>query len=287
MRHARAQTIALIAAACAALAAASPAALAASGGARHRAQGSRHHSTRIHHAATRHRHRLLHTRRHRHSRSLCSHASRAAHTALSHACVASLRNASPGSAAKRHHRAPARPSASSQRAAQRAAAIARALAAACENTQITPEPANLEVARAAVLCLINHERATNGELPLTVDSRLQFAAEDHARELVSANYFAHVSPSGVTPVDRIRATGYIPGPEFGYIIGENLAWGTLSLSTPQAIVEAWMASPDHRANILESRYVETGIGIAPAVPASLSGGSPGGTYAQEFGTIVS
>jgi uncharacterized protein YkwD len=48
-----------------------------------------------------------------------------------------------------------------------------------------------------------------------------------------------------------------------------------------------MASPEHRANILEGRYVDTGIGITPSVPASLSGGSTGATYAQEFGTIIS
>src|SRR5205807_9931988 len=135
---------------------------------------------------------------------------------------------------------------------------------------------------AAVVCRVNHERAVNGEAPLAVDSRLAAAAESHASEMISADYFAHVSPSGVTPVDRIRATGYIPGPEYGYVIGENLAWGTLSLSTPRAIVAAWMASPEHRANILESRYASTAVAVAPAVPASLAGGSPGGTYAQEF-----
>src|SRR5205823_12641271 len=129
-------------------------------------------------------------------------------------------------------------------------------------------------------------RAERSEAPLNADPRLQAAAQSHVNELVADDYFAHVSPSGVTPVDRIRATGYLPGPELGYLIGENLAWGTLSLSTPQAIVEAWMASPEHRANILESRYVDTGIGITPAVPASFSGGSQGATYAQEFGALV-
>ena len=123
-------------------------------------------------------------------------------------------------------------------------------------------------------------------MPLAVDSRLASVADSHVEELVADDYFAHVSPSGVTPVDRIRATGYIPGNESGYLIGENLAWGTLTLSTPQAIVEAWMASPEHRANILEARYADTGIALAPAVPASLSGGAPGATYGQEFGTII-
>jgi uncharacterized protein YkwD len=228
-----------------------------------------------------------HVRRaHRHGHVACSHARHHARHASSRGCVAGVRHASAGSARQRHH-TPARPSASAQRAARRAGVIARALATPCENTQLTPQPSNLEAARAAVLCLVNHERAQDGELPLVVDPRLQAAAESHAQECISADYFAHVSPSGITPVDRIRSTGFIPGPEFGYLIGENLAWGTLSLSTPQAIVDAWMASPEHRANILEGRYVDTGIGIAPAVAASLSGGSPGGTYAQEFGTIIS
>ena len=70
------------------------------------------------------------------------------------------------------------------------------------------------------------------------------------------------------------------------MIGENLAWGTYTLSTPQAIVEAWVASPGHLANILEARYTETGIGVDPAVPQSLGEGDPGATYAQEFGVIV-
>jgi uncharacterized protein YkwD len=284
VRRSGAKTIAVIAA-CGALLAAVPAGASAASHLRHRGYTLVRAQSR--HAGARVRHHSSHASRlHRRSHAACSRAGHIIDRSPSHACVASLRKSSPAAARRRHHAA-VRLSNSEQRSAQRAAAIARALATPCENTQITPEPSNLEAARAAVLCLINRERAQNGELPLTVDSRLQTAAEGHAQECVSANYFAHVSPSGVTPVDRIRATGYIPGPEFGYVIGENLAWGTLSLSTPQAIVEAWMASPDHRANILESRYVDTGVGIAPAVPASLSGGSPGATYAQEFGTLIS
>ena len=67
------------------------------------------------------------------------------------------------------------------------------------------------------------------------------------------------------------------------MIGENLAWGTLSLATPRAIVAAWLASPGHLANILEARYLETGIGVSPAVPVLAERRRPGATYAQEFG----
>jgi uncharacterized protein YkwD len=167
-----------------------------------------------------------------------------------------------------------------------AATIAAVLATPCQNTELTPEAANITLVRAAVLCLINRKRAENSESPLQPSAELEAAAEGHCAELIADDYFAHVSPSGETPVDRIRDTGYIPGPSVGYVIGENLAWGTYQLSTPQAIVSAWIASPGHLANILEAQYTETGIGITPAVPSSLAAGAPGATYAQEFGVII-
>lgn len=156
----------------------------------------------------------------------------------------------------------------------------------CANTELTPEASNVALIRDAVLCLVNRERAEHGENPLQLSSRLEEAAEGHCNELITDDYFAHVSPSGETPVDRIRATGYIPDPSVGYVIGENLAWGTYGLATPQAIVAAWIASPGHLANILEAKYTETGLGITAAVPASLAAGAPGATYAQEFGVII-
>jgi uncharacterized protein YkwD len=171
-------------------------------------------------------------------------------------------------------------------AAKRAATIAAVLATPCTNTELTPEAADLEAVRAAVLCLVNQVRAQHGETPLEISPDLERAAQGHSQELVELDYFAHVSPSGETPVDRVRATGYIPGPSFGFVIGENLAWGTLSLSTPQAIVAAWVASPGHLANILEGQYENTGIGIVPAVPPSLGGGQQGATYSQEFGVVL-
>jgi uncharacterized protein YkwD len=168
----------------------------------------------------------------------------------------------------------------------RAGQIAGVLATRCENTELTPEAGNLGLIRAAVLCLVNVKRAQNGESPLRLSAQLGQAAEGHDHELISADYFAHVSPSGLTPVDRVRGTGYIPGRSVGYVIGENLAWGTYGLSTPAAIVSAWIASPGHLANILESQYTETGISVLAQVPPSLANGAPGATYAQEFGVIV-
>jgi len=169
----------------------------------------------------------------------------------------------------------------------RSSTIAQVLATPCQNTGLTPAPGNLALVRSAVLCLVNRERAENGEPPLLLNAQLEKAAEGHDSEMIAEDYFAHVSPAGITPVDRLKTTtSYVPGPKVGYVIGENLAWGTLYLSTPQAIVEAWIASPGHLANILEARYRETGIGVVPSVPAALSGGEPGAMYAQEFGVIL-
>jgi uncharacterized protein YkwD len=167
-----------------------------------------------------------------------------------------------------------------------AVTIAKVLETPCQNTQLMPEAGNLEAVRVSVLCLINKVRAENGETPLQPNAQLEAAAASHTTEMIADDYFEHVSPSGVTPVARDQASGYIPGPTDGYVIGENLAWGTLTLATPQAIVSAWLASPGHLANILESQYRETGIGVVAEVPAGLAGSAPGATYAQEFGVII-
>ncbi len=164
--------------------------------------------------------------------------------------------------------------------------IASVLATPCENTELTPNPGDLEAIDAATLCLVNQERARNGELPLRPNAQLEQAAQGHSEEMVADDYFAHVAPSGLTPVARVEETGYLPNQQAGYTLGENIAWGTLGLSTPAAIVAAWIASPEHLANILYSPYVDTAIGVAPEAPASLAEGQPGAVYSQEFGVIV-
>jgi uncharacterized protein YkwD len=149
-----------------------------------------------------------------------------------------------------------------------------------------PQASNLPLIRASVLCLINTERAEHGREPVQSNTNLEQAAESHGKEMLALDYFAHIAPSGLTPVERISETGYLPNPEVGYVLGENLAWGTLSLATPEAIVNAWIASPEHLANILEGRYRETGIDVQPQAPESLAEGVEGALYTQEFGVVV-
>ncbi|HXB63405.1 MAG TPA: CAP domain-containing protein [Solirubrobacteraceae bacterium] len=161
-----------------------------------------------------------------------------------------------------------------------------AAAASCPNTSLTPTPANVEQVRTAVLCLIDQEREHHGEVALTVNGKLTRAAQRHSREMAEEDYFAHNSPAGQTPLDRMRAAGYIASAQDGYVVGENIAWGTLWLATPQSIVHAWMESPGHRANILDGAYRETGVGVEPRPPASLAEGQQGALYTQDFGAVV-
>jgi len=161
--------------------------------------------------------------------------------------------------------------------------------ASCQNTELAPSAGDLQLVREAVLCLINQERARDELQALRVNAQLQRSATEHSQDMIAEDYFGHYPPDGVGPAERAEQDGYISADSESWLIGENIAYGTAAgdeaQDTPQAIVEAWLASPEHLANILEARYTETGIGVYPAVPAAVSGGLPGATYTQDFGVV--
>ena len=157
---------------------------------------------------------------------------------------------------------------------------AKAVAAqACANTDLLPTAANLPVIRAAVLCLHNQVRAEQGLPLLKENSRLDRAALGHSGDMVSEGYFDHTTPGGITFVDRIMGAHYVKRSD-GWTLGENLAWGTGDLSTPDGVMTSWMNSPGHKANILKRAYREVGIGIHLGVP---SDDTVGATYTLDFG----
>jgi uncharacterized protein YkwD len=156
----------------------------------------------------------------------------------------------------------------------------------CRDARLAPSKTNVRLIRAATLCLVNRERQRHGEAALHWNERLVASAQAHTESMAFGGYFAHVGPRGETPLTRMRRTGYISSSgRVGYEVGENIAWGSLWLGTPRAIVAAWMASPGHRANILDRRFRETGIGVSPHV-GSLAGGQSGGIYTQDFGVRI-
>jgi uncharacterized protein YkwD len=156
----------------------------------------------------------------------------------------------------------------------------------CPGADLQPTQENIEAVRTATLCLVNQERTSRGEAPLQQNGHLQQSAQSHTESMAFGDYFEHDGPGGDTPLSRMVAAGYIPSGNVGYEIGENIGWGTFSLGTPRAIVAAWMASPGHRANILDDNFRDTAVGVSPHVPSSLSGGQPGGIYTQDFGVII-
>jgi uncharacterized protein YkwD len=167
------------------------------------------------------------------------------------------------------------------------ASPARASAAAtCPNATLKPTRTDIGRVRAAVFCLVNRERASRGEAPLISVHSLVRAAQAHTESMALKNYFDSTGPGGDTPLARMRATGYISRSNHRYEVGENIGWGTLWMATPRAIVAAWMASPGHRANILDRSYRVTGIGVSPHPPACLSGSQAGGVYTQDFGSVM-
>ncbi len=103
-----------------------------------------------------------------------------------------------------------------------------------------------------VVRLVNLERAKQGLSPLTQDWQLSRVARYKSQDMRDLGYFSHTSPTYGSPFDMMKSFG------ISYrTAGENIAKG---YSTPEAVVKAWMNSPGHRANILNSTYTHIGVG---------------------------
>lgn len=123
-----------------------------------------------------------------------------------------------------------------------------------------------------VIDLTNEQRRRYGLTELEEASALTWAAQAHASDQIRRGYFDHTTPEGVTVATRVRRAGYD-----GRGGWENLysGWGGRT-GTPEAAVRSWMNSPGHRANILDPRVEEIGVGIA----VDKSGKA---VYVQNFG----
>ena len=132
-----------------------------------------------------------------------------------------------------------------------------------------PSNTGISPAERRVVDLTNAQRSAAGCGAVTVDLRLVAAARAHSADMASRSYFAHNSLDGRTVGDRVGSAGYSGG-----YIGENIAAG---YATPEQVVDGWMNSAGHRANILNCNYRHIGVGFAA--------GGPYGTYwTQDFGS---
>jgi hypothetical protein len=112
---------------------------------------------------------------------------------------------------------------------------------------------SFNVASSDLLTLTNQKRAENGLAALTINDQLANAAEQKANHMFANNYWAHIAPDGTTPWYFIKNAGY----DYLYA-GENLARGFTSSND---VINAWMASPTHRENMLSKNYNDVGFAI--------------------------
>jgi uncharacterized protein YkwD len=113
---------------------------------------------------------------------------------------------------------------------------------------------DLERVRAGMLAEVNARRAESGAPPLTLDPRLDGAAQRHAEDMLRRSYYDHESLEGLRPRDRVAQAGYQTG-----LVAENIARGPTSVAD---VMSAWMQSRGHRSNLLNPAFREMGIGCA-------------------------
>lgn len=119
---------------------------------------------------------------------------------------------------------------------------------------------------ARIVQLVNAERAKVGCSALTLNATLSKAAQAHSDDMAAHQNMSHTGSDGSSPGDRITRAGYTWS-----AYGENVAYG---YSTPEQVMAGWMASPGHKANILNCSFKEIGVGLA----------QPNSFWTQDFGT---
>lgn len=133
-----------------------------------------------------------------------------------------------------------------------------------------------ELTSSGIVSWTNTQREAQGLVPLHENAALRKAAEAKVDDMFAQQYFEHESPDGKSPADVIRAAGY------SYIVvGENLALG--NFKDDETLVQAWMDSPGHRANILHDNFQEIGA----AAKKGMFEGKEVWLAVQEFGTPLS
>jgi len=162
-------------------------------------------------------------------------------------------------------------------AAAPAAGTVPSAAPAASSSSTTPATStgstcNLADFRASVLARINQVRASGANCgaegmfgaaaPVTWNDKLTVAAEGHSQDMAAKNYFSHTSADGRTLADRVDATGYAWSS-----LGENIAAGYPGVN---AVMDGWIASPGHCANLMNAGFAEVGVVCVP--------GTAGDTY---------
>ncbi len=149
----------------------------------------------------------------------------------------------------------------------------------CKNTLLRPTSSAVSRVKVAtaILCLVNVERRKKALKRLQRSTVLARAASGHSRDMLKRRYFEHSGPGGPSLRIRLRRVRYR-----GSTSAENIAYG--SNFNARLVMQAWMNSPPHKANILGRTLRFLGVGIAVGIP--VTPGRPGSTYTQDFGSTL-
>ncbi|WP_405939062.1 CAP domain-containing protein [Streptomyces sp. NBC_00726] len=161
---------------------------------------------------------------------------------------------------------PAKPSSSSSSASKAPETKAAAKSSAPAPSKSSTPTTTAASTQAAILALVNEERGKVGCSPVTASASLASLAQSFSDDMAARGFFDHTDPDGKTPWDRADAAG-VSG-----LGGENIARGQ---ADAQAVMDAWMNSDGHRANILNCDYKTLGVGVHY--------GAGGPWWTQDFG----
>jgi uncharacterized protein YkwD len=139
-----------------------------------------------------------------------------------------------------------------------------------------PRKLSEQVAREAVLCLVNQRRSHAGLGALQENTNLNSSAQGHTVAMVKHNSYSHGNA-----LTRIRHTGYLAGAS-AWTVGENIGWGPKRLGSPNRTVSSWMHSPEHR-RVLLGGFRDIGIGMTKGAPFAHFGHNTA-TYTVDLAT---
>jgi uncharacterized protein YkwD len=148
----------------------------------------------------------------------------------------------------------------------------------CKNARMSPTRVRTKAIVTALLCVMNEQRKLFKLKALKSSKILAKAALAHSRAMVLGGFFAHQGPTEPALAARLKTVKFA-----GAAAGENLGAGSGYLGTPVAMVDGWMHSPLHRANLLSKRWRAVGIGFLAQYPIKTPA-QPVATYTTDFGT---
>jgi uncharacterized protein YkwD len=145
----------------------------------------------------------------------------------------------------------------------------------CKNASMLPSKKKAKLVTKALLCVMNEQRKLAKLKPLKLSKKLGKAAVAHTKAMISGKFFAHQGPKEKALAARLKKAKYRGA------AGENIGAGAGAFASPVQMVNGWMHSSLHKANLLSRQWKTVGIGFVAGFP--LSATQPSATFTTDFG----